>query len=283
MDNLTTYFEVLNWASSFLEKAGKEVSIADYLLMERQQFSRTDLLLHLRKPMPSEVKQQLQADLELILEDIPPQYIIGHCDFYGHRFNVSSATLIPRPETEELVELCLSDNLALDTPLKVVDIGTGTGAIGVSLKSARPKWEVMITDISHEALLIAKENAERLQVKVCTRVGSTLEPLIENKEWVDIIVSNPPYIGIEEWEMMDASVRKYEPKTALFADRNGLAVYEKIAKEASLVLKEAGRIYLEIGYLQGKAVQELFQEAFPNKQVDIMKDLSGLDRMIKVS
>lgn len=283
MDNLTTYFEVLNWASSFLEKAGKEVSIADYLLMERQQFSRTDLLLHLRKPMPSEVKQQLQADLELILEDIPPQYIIGHCDFYGHRFNVSSATLIPRPETEELVELCLSDNLALDTPLKVVDIGTGTGAIGVSLKSARPKWEVMITDISHEALLIAKENAERLQVKVCTRVGSTLEPLIENKEWVDIIVSNPPYIGIEEWEMMDASVRKYEPKTALFADRNGLAVYEKIAKEAPLVLKEAGRIYLEIGYLQGKAVQELFQEAFPNKQVDIMKDLSGLDRMIKVS
>lgn len=283
MDNLNTYFEVLNWASSFLEKAGKEASIAEYLLMERQQFSRTDLLLHLRKPIPSEVKQQLQADLELILADIPPQYIIGFCDFYEHRFKVSTATLIPRPETEELVALCLSDNLEVRESLKVIDVGTGTGAIGLSLKSARPNWEVIITDISHEALLIAKENAEQLQARVRVEQGSTLEPLIEKKEWVDIIVSNPPYIDLDEWDVMDDSVRKHEPKTALFADNKGLAIYEKIAQEAPLVLKEDGRMYLEIGYRQGTAVQALFQEAFPNKQVHIIKDLSGLDRIVKVS
>ncbi|MGO3836950.1 MAG: peptide chain release factor N(5)-glutamine methyltransferase [Vagococcus sp.] len=278
MDKLNTYFEVLKWASSFLNQHEKETYIAEYLLLEKKGWSKTDLLLHFRDAMPETEQKEFQHDLNQILNNVPPQYIIGACDFFGYRFKVNESTLIPRPETEELVSLCLDENDK--EGLTVVDVGTGTGAIGLSLKKNRPTWQVSVSDISDKALEITKENANELGVSVEFLLGDTLEPV---KNEVDIIISNPPYISIAEWDDMDESVREFEPKLALFAEDDGLAIYKKLAQESVHQLKESGKIYLEIGYLQGEAVKSLFQEVFPRKQVTILKDLNGHDRMIKVS
>ncbi|MGO3731918.1 MAG: peptide chain release factor N(5)-glutamine methyltransferase, partial [Vagococcus sp.] len=246
--------------------------------LEKKGWSKTDLLLHFRDAMPETEQKEFQHDLNQILNNVPPQYIIGACDFFGYRFKVNESTLIPRPETEELVSLCLDENDK--EGLTVVDVGTGTGAIGLSLKKNRPTWQVSVSDISDKALEITKENANELGVSVEFLLGDTLEPV---KNEVDIIISNPPYISIAEWDDMDESVREFEPKLALFAEDDGLAIYKKLAQESVHQLKESGKIYLEIGYLQGEAVKSLFQEVFPRKQVTILKDLNGHDRMIKVS
>ena len=278
MDN-PTYVEVLNWASSFLEKADKESYIAEYLILERKGWQKTELLMNLRKPMPLEEVQQLEADLALILKDYPPQYIIGSCEFYGRRFEVSSGTLIPRPETEELVALVLTNN-PRKADLSVLDIGTGTGAIALSLKGEAPDWQVSAVDLSLEALVVAEKNRQNLALEVAFYQGDLTAPV--KHQLFDIIVSNPPYISYDEWAVMDESVRQHEPKLALFADHQGLKIYERLAEEFPLRLKATGKIYLEIGYQQGQAVQELFQKAFPDHQVLVHQDLQGQDRMISV-
>ncbi|APB31627.1 peptide chain release factor N(5)-glutamine methyltransferase [Vagococcus teuberi] len=278
MDKPVTYFEVLKWASSFLEEHNKETAIAEYLLLEYNNWNKTNLLLHFNKEVPREIVNRLKTDLVKVSENYPPQYLIGSCEFYGERFVVSEDTLIPRPETEELVELCLTENDL--TKKSVVDIGTGTGVIAVSLKKNRPNWDVSAVDLSSSALEIAKENALQLDTSIDFYLGDALEPVMD--ETFDIIISNPPYIGEEEWPEMDESVRIHEPKMALFADNKGLAIYEKIAKEATKVLNEKGKIYLEIGYTQGMSVVRIFEEYFPQKVVEVVKDMSGHDRMIKV-
>lgn len=278
MDKPVTYFEVLKWASSFLEEHNKETAIAEYLLLEYNNWNKTNLLLNFNKEVPEEIVNRLKTDLVKVSENYPPQYLIGSCEFYGERFVVSEDTLIPRPETEELVELCLTENDL--TKKSVVDIGTGTGIIAVSLKKNRPNWDVSAVDLSSSALEIAKENALQLDTSIDFYLGDALEPVMD--ETFDIIISNPPYIGEEEWPEMDESVRIHEPKMALFADNKGLAIYEKIAKEATKVLNERGKIYLEIGYTQGMSVVRIFEEYFPQKVVEVVKDMSGHDRMIKV-
>lgn len=273
------YFEVLNWASSFLDEQGKEPYIAEYLVLERNRWTKTELVRHYRQPMPLVEVAQLKADLDLILEDMPPQYIIGSCQFYGQRFKVTSETLIPRPETEELVALCLQRNESQES-LKVIDVGTGTGAIALSLKQQTPNWEVTAVDISEGALKVASENAELLQQDIRLLKSDLLEAVMA--EQFDLLISNPPYIGRDEWQEMDPSVRTYEPKLALFAENEGLALYERLAEQAKTVIKPHGKIYLEIGYRQGQVVQAIFQKAFPQKQVTIHQDLNGHDRMIEV-
>lgn len=278
MDKPITYFEVLKWASSFLEAHDKDASIAEYLLLEYNQWTKTDLLLHFKKDVPQDLLDRLSNDLEKVSQDYPPQYLIGSCEFYGERFLVSEDTLIPRPETEELVECCLTEN---DFQNKVVvDVGTGTGIIAISLKKNRPDWTVKAIDLSPEALEIAQKNAKYLETDIEFYEGNTLEPVAN--QMFDIILSNPPYISVDEWEEMDESVRNYEPKLALFANDNGLAIYEKLAKEATQLLTSDGKIYLEIGYKQGSSVAQIFQEYFPNKIVEIVKDMSGHDRIVKV-
>lgn len=278
MDKPVTYFEVLKWASSFLEEHNKETAIAEYLLLEYNNWNKTNLLLHFNKEVPKEVINRLKTDLVKVSENYPPQYLIGSCEFYGERFVVSEDTLIPRPETEELVELCLTENDL--TKKSVIDIGTGTGVIAISLKKNRPNWDVSAVDLSLGALQIAKENALQLDTSIDFYLGDALEPVMD--ETFDIIISNPPYIGEDEWPEMDESVRIHEPKMALFADNKGLAIYEKIAKESTKVLNENGKIYLEIGYTQGMSVARIFEEYFPQKVVEVVKDMSGHDRMIKV-
>ncbi|KAF1304550.1 peptide chain release factor N(5)-glutamine methyltransferase [Candidatus Enterococcus willemsii] len=272
-----TYQEVLSRASSFLEEQGKEGYAIQYLFLARKNWSKTDWLLNMRQPISKEEEQQIERDVALLMQNHPPQYLIGTEEFYGRRFKVNQHTLIPRPETEELVELCLTN--CSNEALRVVDVGTGTGAIAITLKLERPKWQVSAVDISPEALLVAKENKEALKAAVDFYLGDTLAP-IEGP--IDVLISNPPYISESEWEYMDESVRLFEPKLALFAENNGLAIYEKLAQEAQGKLSPQGKIFLEIGFQQGEAVKEIFQQAFPTKIVEIHQDLSGKDRMVVV-
>ena len=272
-----TYVEVLSGASSFLEAAGKEGYAIEYLFLARKQWSKTDWLLHMREEISTAEEQLIEEDLASLMKNIPPQYLLGYEYFFEHRFKVTQDTLIPRPETEELVALCLSDN---DTSAKkVVDIGTGTGAIAISLKLARPAWTVTAVDISEAALKVATENAETLQAPITFLQSDVLSAITEKQ---DIIISNPPYISRAEWDLMDESVRTFEPKQALFAENEGLAIYQKIAVESQGLLQPDGMIFLEIGFQQGLAVQEIFQRTYPDKTVTIHQDLSGNDRMIRV-
>ncbi|MBO0429388.1 peptide chain release factor N(5)-glutamine methyltransferase [Vagococcus fluvialis] len=279
MTNTKTYFEVLKWASSFLENNNQEAYIAEYLLLEKNRWTKTDLLMNFKKQMPLAEYNAYKTDLEKVTLHIPVQYLIGSTEFYGRRFKVNEHTLIPRPETEELVELILKDNYQEN--LEVVDIGTGTGIIALSLSLENPTWKVTGLDISKEALKIAIRNNQALEGQAHFLESDVLSKFPKNKK-IDILVSNPPYISYDEWEEMDESVREYEPKQALFAENNGLAIYEKIAKESTTVLSETGRIYLEIGYLQGESVSQIFKEAYPTKSVRVIKDLNGQDRIIEV-
>lgn len=271
-----SYFEVLKRASSFLEENGKEGYAIHYLFLERKNWTKTDWLMHMKDEASEEDQRQIAADLEKLMEDQPPQYLLGYSDFYGHRFSVSQDTLIPRPETEELVEHCLTENE--QEALTVVDVGTGTGAIAISLKLASPKWQVLAVELSEGALRIAEKNAKKLNAEVVFFLGNGLSPVLDRS--IDILISNPPYISAEEWALMDESVKKYEPHMALFAENQGLAIYEQLIEEAKRCLTPSGKIYFEIGFQQGEAVKRLIEAAFPEKRVRIEQDLSGNDRMV---
>lgn len=272
-----TYVEVLSGASSFLEAAGKEGYAIEYLFLARKKWDKTQWLIHMREEISPEDEEQFKQDVAHLMKNIPPQYLLGYEYFFDHRFKVTTDTLIPRPETEELVALCLSMNG--DFPKKVVDIGTGSGAIAISLKMKRQNWQVTAVDISEAALRVAKENAKNLAAKIQFKYSDVLSAITEKQ---DIIISNPPYISKAEWDLMDESVRTYEPKTALFAENDGLAIYQKIAVESRRLLNPHGMIFLEIGFQQGSAVQEIFQKIFPEKKVTVHQDMSGNDRMVVV-
>ena len=275
-----SYREVLARASSFLEQNQLEGHMIEYVFLQRKHWNKTDYLLHMHEPITAEDQKQIDEDMAKLLAHYPPQYLIGSEAFLDYRFKVTPDTLIPRPETEELVEKCLKlTQKQANQALKVVDVGTGTGAIAISLKDKRPTWQVSAVDLSSAALEVAKENAQQIGVALEFVLSDCLDEVAGP---IDVLISNPPYISQDEYELMDVSVREFEPKMALFAENNGLAIYEKLAQQAPSKLGKDGKIFLEIGFMQGPAVKELFQAAFLKKQVSIHKDLFGNDRMIVV-
>lgn len=275
-----SYREVLARASSFLEQNQLEGHMIEYVFLQRKHWNKTDYLLHMHEPITAEDQKQIDEDMAKLLAHYPPQYLIGSEVFLDYRFKVTPDTLIPRPETEELVEKCLKlTQKQANQALKVVDVGTGTGAIAISLKDKRPTWQVCAVDLSSAALEVAQENAQQIGVALEFILSDCLDEVAGP---IDVLISNPPYISKDEYELMDVSVREFEPKMALFAENNGLAIYEKLAKQAQSKLAKDGKIFLEIGFMQGSAVKELFRAAFPKKQVSIHQDLFGNDRMIVV-
>ena len=273
-----TYYEVLDRASSFLRELNHSSFVAEWLMRERLDWSKTELVMQYRNVMPVSELKQFERDFEEFLKGLPMQQIIGHEWFYNRKFKVTEDTLIPRPETEEWLEQVLTD--LPQEPLSIVDIGTGTGIIGLTVKLERPADDVTITDISKEALDVAKENAQVLGAEVTAELGDLFEPLVGKK--FDAIISNPPYISEAEINVMDQSVLDYEPKSALFADEDGLAIYKRMAESIEKYLKPNGRIYLEIGYQQGDSVSRLFKNAFPDAKVTIWQDFNQLDRVVAV-
>ena len=260
-----------------LIEQGEEAESLSFVYRSLKNLSFTDFVFALQHEVTEEDKHFVEEIYTKLASHIPAQYIIGHAEFYGMQLKVDERVLIPRPETEELVELILAENP--DGNLKVLDIGTGSGAIALALAKNKPDWSVTAADISQDALELATENANAQNLNL-SFIKSDCFSEISSK--YDIIVSNPPYISRSDESEVGLNVLHSEPHLALFADENGFAIYRKIAEEAKDYLTDGGKIYLEIGYKQGQSVPALFRENFPKKQVRTLKDQFGQDRMVVI-
>ena len=224
----------------------------------------------------------LKKAISDLKKQIPVQYIIGVTEFYGLSFEVNKNVLIPRPETEELVSWMLenSERKTQNEKLKILDIGTGSGCIAISLAKTIPNADVNAIDISLEALKTAKKNAIKNKVNI-QFIEADILNISTLPDQYDIIVSNPPYVRELEKEMMQLNVLEHEPHLALFVkDQNPLLFYDKIADLAKTDLAINGRLYFEINQYLGKETVDLLkQKGFKN--IELKKDLFGADRMIK--
>jgi len=255
---------------------GEAESIANILFEDLLKISRTIRLVDSEKSLSALELEQLENATKRLLNYEPVQHIVGFAYFCEHLFKVTPDTLIPRPETEELVYLIAQENKGA---VKILDIGTGTGCIPISLKLKIKEAEISAWDISPEALSVAKENAESLSANVHFELMDALN--ISSDKAFDIIVSNPPYIPNSDKASMHHNVLDFEPGLALFVEDNDpLLFYSKIAQFGSTNLNEEGRLYFEIHERFGQATKEmLLQLGYQN--VEILQDLNGTDRMVK--
>ncbi|MBY5006124.1 peptide chain release factor N(5)-glutamine methyltransferase [Streptococcus suis] len=273
----------MNYAELFasyeerLEAQGEEAEALSFTFRGLKSLSLTDFVFLLRQEVSEEDQILLEDIFQQLSQHIPAQYIIGKTDFHGLEFAVDERVLIPRPETEELVDLVLQENSR--AYLRVLDIGTGSGAIAISLAHARPDWQVTAVDVSPQALEVTQKNAENNAVQLDFIQSDVLDQVTGQ---FDLIISNPPYISPADKEEVGLNVLHSEPHLALFAEEDGLAIYRKIAEQAGDFLAENGKIYLEIGYKQGQAVSNLFQTHFPDKRVRVLQDQFGKDRKVVV-
>ncbi|MGB0984130.1 MAG: peptide chain release factor N(5)-glutamine methyltransferase, partial [Saprospiraceae bacterium] len=212
----------------------------------------------------------------------PWQYVLGEADFYGLKFKVSDAVLIPRPETEELVYCIIQDAKKQADSIQILDIGTGSGCIPICLKKELPKAQIFGVDVSEAALKVAKSNSKKHQLEVDFQVLDILDKNAWNTFGkLDVIVSNPPYIPLNEKELMRNNVLKFEPDLALFVENNDpLLFYRTIAEFAQKHLKSNGFLYYEINENYGKATVDLLIE-MGFSDVELEQDMSGRDRMIR--
>ncbi|NGP44720.1 peptide chain release factor N(5)-glutamine methyltransferase [Bacillaceae bacterium SIJ1] len=245
--------------------------------------SRAQLFASFCEPMPAKEHTALLKLLESHTEGEPLQYLTGEEQFFGRTFDVNSAVLIPRPETEELVDEVIKQVQSFfegQKPLRIVDVGTGSGIIAVSLACAFPDAEVWAIDISEEALAVAERNAKRHQANVHFLQGDLLSPFIAKELKAHVVVSNPPYIAEEEWIGLDMTVRDHEPKRALCAGVDGLDMYRTLCTQLPVVLTPTGMVAFEVGFTQGKAVRDMLSQSFPNAHVRVNRDINGLDRIV---
>ena len=249
------------------------------LVEYKLHLSRIQLALEHNFELDNDDLDFLRNALMKLKNQIPIQYIVGETAFYGLMFKVDKNVLIPRPETEELVEWILQNHKNSNS-LKILDIGTGSGCIAISLAKNLPNAEVSAIDISAEALNVAKNNAAMNQVKVDFILADILkiEKLATN---FNIIVSNPPYVRELEKSQMQQNVLSNEPHIALFVkDENPLLFYDKIAELAKKHLTKNGVLYFEINQYLGEEMDELLKsKGFKN--IELKKDIYGVDRMVK--
>ncbi len=262
-----------------LSARGLETYRADWLLEDISGLSRTQILLKQQEPVPDNILKKFLIYRERMYLGEPVQYIVGFAEFYGRKFIVNNDVLIPRPETEELVLQTL--NTINQHEQTVCDIGTGTGAIAISLKKERTNLNVIATDISDDALKVAKENARLNQAEIEFLQGDALKPLINNGIKIDVLLSNPPYISYEEKVEMSETVLEYEPHLALFTQNNGLAIYKRILNDLDKVMKKDGLVIFEIGHLQGEILKSYIHEHYKVKNLAIIKDINQKNRMIQ--
>jgi release factor glutamine methyltransferase len=230
------------------------------------------------KTSTAEQQMELEERVARAERGEPIQYIIGHVDFRSLKIHCDPRALIPRPETELLVEAIL-DSTRNSGCLQIADVGTGTGCIGLALLSELPKAEVIGVDISPNALALARENAQ------CLGLDKHFQTLENNlladfeEHSLDIVVSNPPYIFSNVWRTLDSAVRDYEPRLALDGGKDGLNLIHPLVEQAASALKPGGSLFLEIGYDQGPTVFHCL-ERYGFQNVTIKKDLAGLDRIV---
>ncbi len=265
--------EWLNQANIRLAEAGIENSSIDaaYLLSYVTKIPHLQLTLQTNQILTNAQKNKLELILERRINREPLQYIMKSVDFHSLSLHINRNVLIPRPETEFLVDLIIRENI---NPTSILDIGTGSGAIALALKHAFPDANVIGSDISLSALRMAIANARRLKIHVKFKKSDIFSSITGR---FDIIVSNPPYLTSEEFLETAPEVKCFEPKIALEAANNGLEIYQRILQKAQEHLNPKGMIYFEIGYQQAKSISFLAQK-YGFTHMDKRRDLNGFDR-----
>jgi release factor glutamine methyltransferase len=276
----TTVAEALQRASRFLQTTDCPApEHAAETLLQVWFEDRTSFVMHLRDQLPYGCWEKLQKQLERLAKGEPLQYVTGVQTFYGYTFQVNPSVLIPRPETELLVHLVLNHH-DRDRPLRVIDVGTGSGAIAVTLALEAPGWDIWAADISLEALNTAKGNAAAHHLKRIHWVHGDLlnTPGLAGRIF-DVVISNPPYIPVGQIPSLQRQVRDFEPRLALAGGQSGMEVYRRLIPQAHAALAGNGRIYLEIGWDQAASVGKLLDEnGFT--AIEVVKDLNQHDRVM---
>lgn len=274
-----TYAEVINLADKRL-LAVFDHSDARYLMRELCENNNIDLYTNLDNFIDEDINNVFQDGINRLLENEPVAHILAYSWFYGRKFKVNDDVLIPRVETEQLVMNALLEiEEVFDTfDLDLLDLASGSGAIGISLKLEEKDLNVSISDISSDALKVAKENSENLFADIAIYESDMLQTFIDKNQKFDVIVSNPPYILNNE--ELQASVYDFEPHIALFGGSDGLDFYRIILEDSKTVLKSPGILAFEIGYDQKETITSEILKVYPNAKIKHYKDYANLDRMV---
>jgi release factor glutamine methyltransferase len=270
---MTTVDEALREGAALLAPSATAQRDSELLLLHTLHLTRAELMTHPERELTERQTNHYQAALARRAHHEPVQHIIGKQEFYGREFIVNRLVLIPRPETEHLVEAVLATR---PIPQRILDIGTGSGILAITLALELPDATVLATDISAAALAVARKNAE--QLGAAERIGFAASDLFAalGDERFDCIVSNPPYVATAE--VLEPQVREYEPASALFAGEDGLAIYRRLIPEAASHLNAGGHLLMEIGYGQRDAVELLLKKAGFG-EIRFVDDLQGIPRV----
>lgn len=277
---MKTIRELLLTAEKKAATCGMEESAIKLLMQHAARREGYELIANLDEILAPEKVELFEENVEMYLvKNVPIQYLVGYETFFGYEFIVNEDVLIPRFETEELVAkvLELYDEHFNGKIVDVIDVGTGCGAIGITLALEEAAMKVLVTDISDEALAVAKGNAKKLGADVGFSKSDMLSGVVAAGKRFDILVSNPPYIPASE--MVDSLVYDNEPHLALFGGDDGLYFYREILRDASRILKPVSVIAFEHAYHHRAGMAELVAEFFPDSEFETIKDMQGRDRI----
>jgi release factor glutamine methyltransferase len=277
-----TILKTLHWTADYFRRRGIDGgrSVAEQLLAHTLGCERIDLYLRYDQPLNANELSRFKTLIKRRVQHEPEAYILGRREFWSLSFRVTPEVLIPRPETECLVETALGRFTGVDG-IDVLELGTGSGAISVALAHERPSWRIQASDVSAKALAVARSNAGRLLEadRIEFLQGPWFEPLGDGRPAFDLIVSNPPYIAEGDLAGLGPEVRQFEPLIALNGGADGMDCIRHIIDRAPNYLKPEGALILEIGYDQGAAVELLARQCGRYHKVEIRKDYSGHDRV----
>ena len=282
--NEWTIQRLLTWVTDYLTQKGVDSPrlSAELLLSNVLGLKRIELYTQYNKVVAQEQLDRLRDLVKRAGQHEPVAYLVGKTEFYSIEFEVTPDCLIPRPETELLVQRSIEFLRKRTGPQLVCDLCTGSGVIAVAIAKNMPDAKVVATDISEAALAVAARNIEKhkLAERIELRHGDLFDPLVPQLDQFDLIVCNPPYVSAAEYEALDRNVKDYEPRIALYAGQDGLDVYRRIGEKVSQFLKPDGVLLLEIGYKQGPAIRDLLERASVFAQIRIDKDLQTHDRVV---
>ena len=279
---MSTYNQLIHeYRNKFYEKGLSPETVKAFIFELCNEYS-INLYLDLDKEADERVMKKFNEGIGRLLNNEPLNYVLGYSYFYGYRLTVNKNVLIPRYETEELVGLILGkyDEFFNEKSINICDVGTGSGAIAIALKKEEDNLNVYASDISEEALEVAKKNADNNNALIHFMCGSMLDPYIEKNIKVDILVSNPPYI--KTIENIESSVYDFEPHVALFGGEDGLKFYREIFEKASDVVNPHGLMFFEMGYDLKDALTNLSKSCFPDAEIEVFKDINNKDRMLMI-
>ncbi len=273
-------------ASSFLASQGvvDHVNCSEILLQHALSFSRTELLLHWNERFPVECIDSWEELIQKKALREPVQYITGEQEFYGLPIKVNRSVLIPRPETELLVEAIIHEGSKMfnQTIPCLADIGTGSGAISIALAKSRPEWRIVASDISSNALQIAKSNAKLNHIDSSIRwlEGDLLDPHISENSQIHILVANLPYISLIDMKTLEPEVRDFEPKLALYGGGDGLELYRRLMRQLNSLPQIPNLIGIEVGLHQAEIMSSMLEEICDWNEIKLITDLAGIQRHV---